>query len=145
MKKLWELYKKYKEVINYLIVGFLTTVVTIVSYFVISKMVDMENDFWFMWANVLSWVLAVIFAYVTNRLFVFESKATGKKEVGSEALKFTLSRVTTLVIELVLMYVLVKVIAIDNGISKITSQVVVIILNYVFSKIFVFKKSHFSE
>ncbi len=140
MKRLWELYKKYKEIINYLVVGGMTTLVTIVSYFVISKLVDIDNNWWFMFANVLSWVIAVAFAYVTNKLFVFESKTKGKVEMGKEMVKFFGSRVTTLVIELILMYVLVKVILIGNDIAKVIAQVVVIILNYVLSKIFVFKK-----
>lgn len=140
MNKIFDLYKKNKEIINYLIVGGLTTLVSIVSYFIISSIVDIENNFWFIFANVLSWILSVIFAYVTNKIFVFESKVKGKKEVSKEMGKFFTSRIATLVIELVLMFVLVKLITLNNGLSKIFAQIVVIILNYVFSKIFVFKK-----
>ena len=62
MKKIFELYKKNKEIINYLIVGGLTTLVSIVSYFIISSIVNIENNFWFIFANVLSCILSVIFA-----------------------------------------------------------------------------------
>ncbi len=140
ISKIFDLYKKNKEIINYLVVGGCTTLVTIISYYIISSIVDINNNFWFMFANIFSWVLAVIFAYVTNKIFVFESKTKGKKEVSKEMGKFFTSRIITLLIELILMFVLVKIITWDNGLSKIFTQVIVIVLNYVFSKIFVFKK-----
>ncbi len=140
MDKIINLYKKYKEVINYLIMGVLTTLVSIITYFIFSSILDIKNTFLFMTANVLSWVCAVIFAYITNKKFVFESKTSGKKDTFKEFVLFVSSRVTTLLIELAFMFFAVKIILINDKISKIAAQIIVIILNYVFSKIFVFKK-----
>ena len=80
MNNVINLYKKYQEIINYLIVGVLTTVVSIVTYFLFSLILDIENNILFILANVLSWICAVIFAYITNKKFVFNTTTSNKKE-----------------------------------------------------------------
>ena len=88
-------------------------------------------------ANVISWGVAVIFAYVTNRKYVFNSKNDDKvKEIKD----FFIARLATLVMDMVLMYLGVNVLKFNDKIIKIISQVIVIVSNYVLSKIFVFKK-----
>ena len=142
MNTIINLYKKYKEIINYLIIGFLTTIISIVTYFIFSLILDINNNILFLLANVLSWICAVIFAYITNKKFVFNSVTENKKESLIEFSLFISSRITTLLIELAFMFITVKVILINDKIAKIIAQFIVIVLNYIFSKLFVFKKKN---
>lgn len=138
MKKILELYKKYEEIINYLIVGGLTTVVSFVVYFgSVWTVLDAENAFQLQVANVASWVAAVAFAYVTNRKFVFKSK---DKNILKELSSFTMSRLSTLFLDMLVMFVLVTLLGINDAISKLVSMVLVTVANYVLSKLFVFRK-----
>jgi putative flippase GtrA len=131
------LYKKYEEIINYLIVGVLTTLVSILSYALLTRVCHIDVNT----STILSWVISVTFAFFTNKLYVFKSK---NKKIIDEMFKFYTSRLASLGIEVLIMNLLVFVIHIDDMISKIIVQVIVIILNYILSKIFVFKdnKSH---
>lgn len=131
-----KLYKKYEEVINYLIFGVLTTLISVISYYVFDLIFDLGNNILFILANVLSWTLAVIFAFITNKKYVF--KSNGNKLL--EFYKFILSRIFTLLVEVIGMYLLVKVIKIDNMLAKLMMQIIVIVSNYVISKILVFKR-----
>lgn len=133
-----KIYKKYKEIINYIIVGGLTTVVSLVSYFIFSRVFDIDNNYYFILANVLSWICAVTFAYIANKLFVFESKTKGHDTL-KEIIKFILSRISTFFVDLLIMYILVKLIKVPNDISKIIVQFIIVVLNYILSKIIVFK------
>lgn len=142
MNNVINLYKKYQEIINYLIVGVLTTVVSIVTYLLFSLVLDIENNILFILANVLSWICAVIFAYVTNKKFVFNTTTSNKKEEIKVFSMFVSSRITTLLIELAFMFITVKVILINDKIAKVIAQFIVIVLNYVLSKLFVFKKKN---
>ncbi len=142
MNNIINLYKKYQEIINYLIVGVLTTIVSIVTYFLFSLILDIENNILFILANVLSWICAVIFAYITNKKFVFNTTTSSKKEEIKVFSMFVSSRITTLLIELAFMFITVKVILINDKIAKVIAQFIVIILNYVLSKLFVFKKKN---
>lgn len=126
-----KIYKRKKEVIDYLIVGVLTTIVSITSYYLFRLVI--EN---YMVCTVLSWIAAVAFAYITNRKFVFHSR---EKNILKEISKFVSSRVLTLLIEIVIMALFVDLLHIDDRISKFFVQFVIVILNYVFSKILVFK------
>ncbi len=137
INKLFSVYKKKKEVFNYLIVGCLTTLVGLVSYYLfVSTLLDPDNAFELQIANVLSWILAVLFAYFTNRKFVFESK----NNKLSEFIKFILSRISTLLVDMFCMFCFVTVLSINDKISKLIVQVIVFILNYIFSKFIVKKK-----
>ena len=130
--------KKKKEIINYLIVGVLTTFISIGVYYILTiTILDPNNEFELQIANVISWIIAIIFAYITNRKYVFESK---NKNIFSELIKFSSSRITTLLIEMIYMYITVSILHFNYKIMKIIAQIIVIILNYVFSKIFVFQK-----
>ena len=138
MEKIKDLYLKHKEVINYLIFGVLTTLVSlIVYYFCTLAFLNPQNAVQLQIANIISWVLSVAFAYVTNRRFVFESKNPNKLE---EIIKFVSARLLTLLLDMFIMFVCVTILKFNDKISKLLSQVIVIISNYIFSKIFVFKK-----
>ena len=135
--KIWNIYTKYKEIFNYLIIGVLTTLVSLVSYFILSRLLDISNNIYFIIANTISWLLSVTFAYFTNKKFVFESKTKGKNAL-KEAFKFVTSRLATFIIDLVIMFILVKLIKINNDYAKIIVQIIVLVLNYIFSKLLVF-------
>ena len=132
--KLLDLYKKYKEIINYLIFGGLTTLISIITYALFAKVFHID----YLISNVLSWIIAVLFAYITNKIFVFESKS--KKNV-KEITSFFFFRVVSLIMEMVILYIFVDMLHIDDLVTKIIAQVIVIVSNYVFSKLFVFKKN----
>ena len=137
MKKL---YLKYKEIINYLIFGVLTTVVSIVTYVLFANLLFPEKtDITVQISNVLSWICAVIFAYITNRKYVFNSKSQGKEKY-KEIFNFFIARFSSLLIDMALMFVLFSLMHLNDTISKIIVQFVVVVVNYIFSKLFVFKK-----
>lgn len=138
MEKIKKLYKKYEEILNYLIVGVLTTLVSLAIYFIlVHTFLDAKNAIQIQIANIISWIFAVSFAYVTNRIFVFKSKSTNYfKEISS----FFASRVITLIMDMAIMFLFVTILKGNDTIGKLVSQVMVIIGNYIFSKIFVFKK-----
>ncbi len=138
MEKIKEMYLKYKEIINYLIFGVLTTVVSLAVYYIcVYTFLNPENVVQLQIANIISWVAGVAFAYVTNRKFVFESKEENKlKEAG----KFVTSRITTLLMDMAIMFIGVTLCKFNDKIIKLISQVVVIVMNYLLSKIIVFKK-----
>ena len=134
------LFKKFcnKEIIFYLIFGVLTTLVSlIVYYFCTLAFLNLQNAVQLQIAIIISWVLSVAFAYVTNRRFVFESKNPNKLE---EIIKFVSARLLTLLLDMFIMFVCVTIFKFNDNIIKLLSQVIVIISNYIFSKIFVFKK-----
>lgn len=138
MKKCMELYKQYKEIINYLIVGVLTTVVSLgVYYACVLTFLDPENAIQLQVANIISWVAAVTFAYFTNRKFVFESK---NPDMLKEASAFVGARVATLLMDMLCMFIMVTCMGWSDKIAKLVVQVIVTVANYVFSKIFVFRK-----
>lgn len=139
MKKIKELYLKYKEIINYLIVGGLTTVVSLIVYYAsVFTFLNPDKPVQLQIANVLSWIAGVTFAYFTNRKYVFESKNENKLQ---EATKFVSSRITTLLLDMLVMWLGVTILGFNDKIIKIISQILVIVGNYVLSKLFVFRKA----
>ena len=143
MEKIKELYLKYKEIINYLIVGGLTTVVSLATYYAcVFTFLDPENPIQLQAANIISWICAVTFAYFTNRRFVFESK---NKNMLKEAVAFFAARVGTLLMDMGIMFVFVTCLHFNDKIMKLVVQVVVTIANYIFSKFLVFKKEKVVE
>lgn len=134
----WGIYYKNPEVWNYLIVGLLTTVVSLVTYFIATRTIlNPEKEIELQIANIISWVFAVAFAYVTNRVFVFKSK---NKNIISELAKFIGSRVASLIMDMLIMLIIVSIMGLSDVIGKIVSQIVVTIANYVLSKLLVFTK-----
>lgn len=134
----WGIYYKNPEIWNYLIVGLLTTVVSLVTYFIATRTIlDPTVELELQIANIISWVFAVAFAYVTNRIFVFKSK---NKNIFSELSKFVGSRVASLLMDMAIMFVIVSLMGLSDVIGKVVSQVVVTIANYILSKLLVFTK-----
>lgn len=138
LKKVWNLYKKYEEIVNYIIVGGLTTVVSLATYyFCVFTFLDPNSAIQLQVANVISWICCVTFAYFANRNYVFKSKNEKKLK---EAFNFYGSRVLTLIIDMVFMFVMVTLLRLNDKVSKILVQFIILALNYIFSKLFVFKK-----
>lgn len=131
-------YNKYKEALLYLFFGVCTTLVNLVTkWILLLTVIDSSNAIQLQAAIIISWIISVLFAYVTNRKYVFESKS---KSIFKEISSFFGSRVLTLVLEMVIMYIFVTALNFNVYLFTIISQVLVIVLNYVFSKLFVFKK-----
>ncbi|MBO4815543.1 MAG: GtrA family protein [Clostridia bacterium] len=136
------IYSKYKELINYMIFGTLTAVVNLViKYLLLFTILDASNGFELQSAIVISWIAAVVFAYITNRKFVFESR---NKNLIKEFIDFVSGRLITLLIEMFIMWFFVTFLKLNSNTEVILftliAQAFVIIGNYVFSKLFVFKK-----
>lgn len=129
----WGIYHKNEELWNYLIIGALTTVVSIGSYSIFSKLLKIN----YLISNVLSWIVSVIFAYFTNRWFVFHSK---EKKKFKEFMAFVSSRLLTLLLDSGLMIVGVDYLKIDDLLTKVLVQIIIVISNYILSKLIVFKK-----
>lgn len=129
--------KKYKELITYGIFGVLTTVINIVVYTVSYNYLGISNVI----SNVIAWILSVLFAYVTNKIWVFESKSTRLEVLIREMTAFFGCRLATGVLDIVIMYVAVDRMALNSTLMKCASNVLVIIANYVFSKLIIFKKN----
>ena len=134
---LFKLYKKYEEIINYIIVGVLTTVVSWLAYAVCKLFMDVDNAFQMQLAVIIRWIAGVVFAYFTNRKYVFKSKNTN---MIKEAFDFTTSRLVTLFLDMFVMWVLPTVLGVDDWISTFISAVLVTVTNYIFSKFLVFNK-----
>lgn len=139
MEKIKELYNKYKEIINYLIVGVLTTIVALLVYYIsVKTFLNPDIPVQLQIANILSWIAGVTFAYFTNRKYVFESK---EENSVKEASKFVTSRIITLFMDMFVMWFGVSFLHFNDKIMKLVSQVIITISNYVLSKLFVFKKN----
>lgn len=143
IKKISSLYTKYKELINYLIFGGLTTVVNLlVKYALLFTIFDASNSIQLQISIVISWIAAVLFAYFTNRKYVFESKNKNKLK---EFINFVVARISTLLLEMLIMWFFVTLLKLNSDlyviIFTVIAQVAVIVGNYVFSKLFVFKKT----
>jgi len=131
------LYLEYKEIINYLIFGVLSTVVNFASYFIFAKLFHIDEVV----SSGLSWFCAVLFAYITNKIFVFESKTKTVKEFIKEMISFFACRVLSgILCDVGTFALMVKVLNINDIIAKIVTQIMVVILNYVLSKLVIFKK-----
>lgn len=123
-----------KETISYLIFGVLTTIVNIVVFDVCNIIMDYKL------ANLIAWVLSVIFAYITNKLFVFQSKSFAPGVLAKEVSTFVFARVVSLAVDMAFMIIAIEYLHMIQLLAKIISNVFVVVINYVFSKLVIFKK-----
>ncbi|HPZ00152.1 MAG TPA: GtrA family protein [Clostridiales bacterium] len=159
MEKWKVLWQKYKEILLYLVFGGLTTLVSWGSYALFERLLNstginhaetlfsrFDLNAAVTIANLLSWICAVAFAYITNKLWVFESKSWAPKIVWREIITFVTARLATGVLEWVGVPFLVKVglkqtiFGVEGAWAKILVSVLVVILNYIFSKLIIFRK-----
>lgn len=137
MKKIWALYKKYEELINYLVVGVMTTVISWVVYAICKLIMNVDNAIIMQIAVFLRWFAGVVFSYFMSRKFVFKSK---NPKIWKEAVDFTTSRIVTLFLDMFVMWLLPTIFKVDDWIATFISAVLVVIMNYIFSKFIVFRK-----
>ena len=129
------IYKKYKELISYGFWGVMTTLVNYVVFFVCLRLLNIN----YLISNVVSWVFAVMFAYITNKVFVFNSKNWSPGKLKNEAILFFIGRLLSLVVETVMLYVLVDGLSFSSEVMKVVTNLVVIAINYFISKFMIFK------
>ena len=137
LKNIKDWSKKHRELVVYLICGFLTFVVSMVVYAMLSEIFRINV----LVANIITWIIAVYFAFSVNRKFVFKSNG----DFTNELIQFYLGRVVTLVVEQAMLYIFIIRLMFNNMAIKSIAQVVIIILNYIISKFIVFKKEKNSE
>lgn len=128
--------KKYRSLISYGVFGVLTTVINIAVYALCYQKLGISNVV----SNIAAWILAVLFAFVTNKLWVFESKSMELTVLVREAVSFFGCRLATGVLDLAIMYVTVDRLALNSTLMKCISNIIVIVVNYVASKLVIFKQ-----
>lgn len=131
-----QFYAKYKDLIPYAIFGVLTTIVNMVVYWLMAHPFGVEV----IPSTVVAWVLAVLFAYITNRKWVFHSEADTTNAIVKEILSFFACRLATGFVDLACMFIFVDVLHMNDVIIKFVANVIVIVLNYVASKLIIFKQ-----
>ena len=136
MEKIKELFAKYKEQILYVFFGGLTTLINWGAYALCYNVLGVSN----VPSVIIAWILGVAFAFVTNKIWVFESRSFDTKTVMRELWTFVAARLATGLLDLGIMYLAVDVLGGNGNVWKLISNVIVIILNYVFSKLIVFRK-----
>ena len=137
MKEIKLLLKKYKNFILYVGFGIITTAINIILYWLLYNILDVSN----VPSNIIAWIGAVIFAFLTNKNLVFGSSSWDKKTVINELWKFFGARLATGGIDLLIMFLFVDIWQFNGLLIKIIANIVVIILNFILSKLIVFKTS----
>lgn len=123
------------RIVKYIFFGGLTTLVNIFSFFLLRNFSSLSVNI----ANIISIIIAIIFAYLVNSRYVFETICKNKTDKLEEFIKFVSARISTMLIEVVGVYMLLEIFKINDYVSKVLIQFVVLILNYIFSKLIVFK------
>lgn len=133
-----KIYIKYQEITNYLFFGILTTIINLITYYIlILTILNPNNPLELQISNIIAWITSVTFAYITNKKYVFKSNETNIKK---EIIKFYTSRLTTLFIDISLMFIFVTILKLNDKLIKLIIAIIIIILNYILSKLIVFKK-----
>ena len=128
--------EQYYSILMYLVMGGITTLINIVTFYLFNSTLGLNYTI----ANIIAWVFAVLFAYISNKLYVFESKHNNFTELIQEISSFFGFRVLSLFMDLAVMFVCISLLDMTPIIAKILANVVVLIANYIFSKLFIFKK-----
>lgn len=131
-----KLYNKYKEQVLYIIFGVLTTLINFIVYIFFTRIVEAN----FLISNALAWFLSVVFAFFTNKVYVFDSRDFDIGFLLKEFIQFTVSRGITGLLDVGLLYLFVSIMHIEDLISKIIIGIIVTLLNYIVSKFYVFKE-----
>ena len=128
--------KLNKVVFSYLVFGILTTLINIVSYAILSKFFGMDYKF----ATIIAWMISVFFAFITNKLYVFNSKETNVSLIIKEFLSFIFFRLLSLILDIGIMLMMVEWLRMDDLLAKIAANVFVVIFNFFASKYVIFTK-----
>lgn len=135
------LFVKYKEIILYIFFGGCTTLVNLGVYFLMTRCFFV-NEFL---SNAAAWLLSVLFAFITNKVWVFESRSTKGKALLFEITSFFAARLLSLGIDMAVLWFGIEILQINDGIVKIVANIIVIIVNYIASKLFIFRKKKKDE
>ncbi len=135
------IYQKYKTQMNYIVFGIVTTISNIITYYILYNKLHIEN----VTATVIAWFVSVIVAYVTNKIWVFESKSLKPAILVKEVSSFFACRILTGFLDVGIMWIGVDLLLFNSTLLKIISNVIVVILNYVASKLFIFKNKNESD
>ncbi len=130
------LFSKYKSVIFYVVFGVFTTLVNILTYYIMAHVLNLSTTI----STIIAWILAVLFAYLTNRKLVFNSDSKNANDVIKELISFYVCRLITGFIDLACMFVFVDLLSFNDIIIKVMANVLVVVLNYVASKLIIFRK-----
>lgn len=136
MKRLMDLFRKYREPITYIFFGGCTTLVNWGCYWLLAHPMGVDETV----STLIAQVLSVLFAYVTNRIWVFQSQAKGFGPVMKEMGSFFLSRLSTILLDAALMEIFAKRLGFNDMLVKLVANIIIIALNYVLSKLLVFRK-----
>lgn len=135
MKKISQFVKDHWDVVTYLFFGVLTTIVSYLVYYPCFWLLDIA------WVSeVISWIVSVAFAYLTNKPWVFKSHDWSMKVVAPELTKFVACRLSSLLMSVAILFVFTDLLGFDGNVMKLVTSVLVVIVNYVGSKLLVFKK-----
>ncbi len=133
--------KKHIELVSYVFFGGLTTLVNWGVYYVLVRLLGgADSSQSVLWATAISQIIAITFAYVTNRIFVFKSREKGFKHIMVEMGKFFFFRGASFILDIALMYVGVILLLVNDSLMKLISNIIIVLINYIFSKLFIFKK-----
>ena len=135
IQKLKELIKKYEELIKYFIIGVITTIINYAIFAMFSSVIKIDIHT----SNIIAWIVSVIFAYVTNKLYVFESKSFKLDVIGKEIVSFGGARVFSLLLEEIILYIFVNLLHMNQLLIKLIANIIVMIVNYILSKFIIFK------
>lgn len=143
VKIIINIYKKNEELYSYLIIGFFTVLINISSKFLLLKTIlDQTNGIELQYAEIISWIVAVVFAYITNKLIVFKTKKTN---IIKEFFSFISGRIFTQILQMIIMFIFVTHLQLNTDIwvliFTIICQIMQIVLNYIISKLIVLKKN----
>ncbi len=130
-----EIYK-YKDIILYLFFGVCTTLINTLSFWVMAHPIGADV----IPSTIIAWIIAVLFAYVTNRKWVFHSEATNPQMILKEMISFFGCRFATGVIDLLCMFIFVDILSWNDVLIKFAANILVIVLNYIASKLIIFKR-----
>lgn len=137
MKNNTPIHKRYVEAVNYIIFGALTTLVNFVVYFFFYNVLSISNVF----SNIIAWAISATFAFVVNKFFVFNSKLINFTSTIKEFITFISVRLSTGVIDTLIMYIGVDVLNKNEFICKVIASIFTLVSNYIASKFFIFKKN----
>ena len=135
MRKIKELYNKYEEIILYVIFGGITTVVSVLLTYILDRNGIIGSK-----ARIISDIVAISVAYITNKIWVFKSKCKNIKELLKEILSFYGARALTTLLSIVIAYIFVDLLKYNNLVVQYSTTIIVTILNYILSKVLIFKK-----
>ena len=124
-----------KEIILYLIFGVLTTIVNLIAYYLFSNIININ----YLISNAIAWIISVVFAYITNKFFVFNSYYINKDVIIEEFIKFMNCRLISGLSEVVLLFLFVDLLLMNDIVAKLIIGVLVALINFIFSKVFIFK------